>query len=82
MINMMKEMKRMFKYFGFALAVAAGISCSGEGVLPEPVLEEGCIMIDVSSMPHTKALGADDLASKGAEAYQLLAEEVMEKEWN
>lgn len=66
---MMKEMKRMFKYFGFALAVAAGISCSGEGVLPEPVLEDGCIMIDVSSMPHTKAISADDLASRGAEAY-------------
>lgn len=66
---MMKEMKRMFRYFGFALAVAAGISCSEVGTIPEPVMEEGSIMIDVSSMPHTKALSADDLASKGAEAY-------------
>ena len=69
MINMMKEMNRMFKYFGLALAVAAGISCSEVGTLPEPVQEAGGIMIDVSSIPHTKALGADDLASKGAEAY-------------
>ena len=29
----------MFKYFGFALAVAAGISCSEVGTIPEPVLE-------------------------------------------
>ena len=64
---MMKGMKIIFKYISMALAVIAGASCTSEVILPEPV--EGSIMIDVSSMPHTKALDADELASTGAEAY-------------
>ena len=61
-------MKKVFRYLSVAIVLAAGLSCSRETVLPELQVSSGAIRIDVSSMPHTK-LTADDLASKGAEAY-------------
>lgn len=66
---MMKDMKNIFKYFSLTLLAAAGISCSQENILPEPLQGDGVIMLDVSSMPHTKVLTDADLASTGAEAY-------------
>ena len=70
MINMMKEhMKKNFKYFIMALVVAAGASCTEDVILPDPALENGSIMLDVSSKPHTKSLTDEDLASRGPEAY-------------
>ena len=61
-------MNKVLRYLSAALAFAAVVSCSRDQVLPEPVVSNGAIMIDVSSMPHTK-LTAEDLASKGVEAY-------------
>ena len=66
---MMKDMKRIFKYFALAMIAAAGISCSREIILPEPLAGNGVIMLDVSSVPHTKAFTAEELASVGPEAY-------------
>ena len=65
----MKDMKRIFKYFALAMIAAAGISCSREIILPEPLAGNGVIMLDVSSVPHTKAFTAEELASVGPEAY-------------
>ena len=64
----MKDMKRIVGYLSFAL-IAAVVSCSQENILPEPLQGNGVIMLDVSSMPHTKVLTDTDLASVGAEAY-------------
>ena len=61
-------MNKVFRYLSVALAFAAAVSCSREHVLPELQVSNGAIMIDVSAMPHTK-LTAEDLASKGVEAY-------------
>lgn len=61
-------MKKVLRYLSVVLAFAAAVSCSRDSVLPEPQASNGAIMIDVSSMPHTK-LTAEDLASEGAEAY-------------
>ena len=61
-------MNKVLRYLSVALAFAAAVSCSRENFLPEQQVSNGAIMIDVSSMPHTK-LTAEDLASKGAEAY-------------
>lgn len=67
---MMKEyMKKSLKYFIMALVVAAGTSCTEDIILPDQDLENGSIMLDVSSKPHTKSLTDEDLASKGPEAY-------------
>lgn len=65
---MNKDMKRSLKYFGMTLMALAGMSCSREVIIPEPQAAGGSIMLDVSSMPHTK-LSQEDLESKGAEAY-------------
>ena len=61
-------MKNTIKYFTLILGLAMSLSCSRDNMLPEQVQDSGVIMIDVSSRPHTK-LTADDLASKGPEAY-------------
>ena len=61
-------MNKVFGYLSVALAFAAAVSCSREQVLPDPQVSNGAIMVDVSAMPHTK-LTAEDLASKGVEAY-------------
>lgn len=63
---MKKDMKRSYKYFTLILAMAAGMACSRENMLPEPVQNSGAIMIDVASRPHTR-LTEEDLVSKGAE---------------
>lgn len=66
---MMNDMKTLFRYFSLALVAAAALSCMKDNVLPEPVTGDGAIMLDVSSIPHTKMLTDADLASVGAEAY-------------
>ncbi len=65
----MKDMKKNIRYFALAIIAAAGISCSRDVIIPEPVMGDGAIMLDVSSMPHTKAFSDVDLQSVGPEAY-------------